>query len=121
MTILSEFKNMLEDPEEDVRVDTLIKTPTDRAVYEKWIQIFNTITPFSIPQGVSIIDSSYKMSKRDCIVLLAYIKFFEQKLSKMKGENSEMEKLFKEMNNMTEEMQGPEVEGKGDNSDGMFG
>tara|TARA_R100001163_G_C5064594_1_gene202260 strand:- start:2383 stop:2736 length:354 start_codon:yes stop_codon:yes gene_type:complete len=96
MTIISEFKKMLEDPEEDLRVDTLIKTPTERAVYEKWIQIFNTITPFSIPQGVSIIDSSYKMSKRDCIVLLAYIKFFEQRLGKMKemNESDDFKKMF---------------------------
>jgi hypothetical protein len=35
----------------------------------------------------------------------------------MKGENNEMEKLFNEMKQFEE----TEMEGRGDNSDGMFG
>ena len=59
--------------------------------------MFNSITPYSIPQGLSLIDSSFKMSKRDCVIFLAYIKFFEQKLGKMKENNSELKEMFSEM------------------------
>jgi hypothetical protein len=104
MTIISEFKKMLEEPDEDLRVDTLIKTSADKGVYEKWIQIFNTITPFNIPQGLSIIDSSYKMNKRDCVILLAYIKFFEQRLNKMRemGDNDDFNKIFETLSDDNE-------------------
>ena len=88
---------MLEDPEEELRVDELITSQLDKAVYEKWVQVFNSITPYSIPQGLSLIDSSFKMSKRDCVIFLAYIKFFEQKLGKMKEDNREMKEIYDEM------------------------
>lgn len=97
MTIITAFRHMLEDPEEELRVDKLISSPLDKAVYEKWIQVFNSITPYSIPQGLSLIDSSFKMSKRDCVIFLAYIKFFEQQLNKMKETNSEMKDMFTEI------------------------
>lgn len=87
MTILSEFSKMLSDPDEDIRLDSIIKTSRDKAIYEKWVQIFNTVTPFNIPQGISLVDSSFKMGKRDCLILLAYMKFFEQRLQTLKGKD----------------------------------
>ena len=50
-------------------------------MYEKWIEIFNVMNPMNIMQGLNTITNVFKMSKRDEIILLAYVKFFEQKIS----------------------------------------
>jgi len=104
MTILSEFCRMLNDPDKDIELDTIIKNDREKAIYEKWIQIFNTITPFNIPQGAALIDSSFKMGKRDCLIFLSYMKFFEQRLETMKKRDGTMPSPDEMMNQLVNAM-----------------
>ena len=100
MTILNDFCQMMNDPDEDIRLDVLISTDREKSIYEKWVQIFNSITPFNIPQGVALISSSFKMGKRDCIIFLAYMKFFEQRLQTLKRDDGSMPSPDEMMENM---------------------
>tara|TARA_R110000824_G_scaffold327643_2_gene514529 strand:- start:2057 stop:2407 length:351 start_codon:yes stop_codon:yes gene_type:complete len=94
--ILKKFINAFDTEDDMINIDTLLDIDNDRQTYEKWIQLFNSITPFNIKQALRLIDSSFKMSKRDCIVLLAYVKFFEQKLSHLKDGVKQQGALFGE-------------------------
>ena len=80
--MIKEFLNQLKDLETGhIDLDELLSSERDRAVYEKWIEVFNIMSPMNIIQSLSTIDNSIKMSKRDEIILLAYTKFFEQKMA----------------------------------------
>ena len=108
MTILNDFYQMLNDPDENIRLDKLISTDREKAIYEKWVQIFNSITPFNIPQGVALISSSFKMGKRDCIIFLAYMKFFEQRLQTIKRDDGSMPSPDEMMQDMLKNAVGEE-------------
>ena len=84
------LKKMVEDLEDTskqvVSIDKSMTGKNDKVIYEKWIEIFSLMTPFNIKQGISLIASSFRMTRRDEVILLAYVKFFESKLSKMKND-----------------------------------
>ena len=82
--IIKKFIASFDDDADVISIENLIDSTAYRQVYEKWIQLFNTINPFNIKEATRLISSSFKMGKRDSIVLLAYIKFFEQKLGHLK-------------------------------------
>lgn len=92
--ILKKFISELEDGDSDSISVNDMMSKQDKFVYEKWVQIFNIMNPFSIKQGANLISSSLKMSKRDDIVLLSYIKFFESKLQHMKDDATYMSSLM---------------------------
>ena len=80
--MIKKFLNQLKDLETGhIDLDELLSSDRDRAVYEKWIEVFNIMSPMDILQSLSTINNSIKMSKRDEIILLAYTKFFEQKMA----------------------------------------
>ena len=80
--MIKKFLNQLKDLESGhIDLDELLGSDRDRAVYEKWIAVFNIMSPMDILQSLSTINNSIKMSKRDEIILLAYTKFFEQKMA----------------------------------------
>ena len=75
--MIKKFLNQLKDLESGhIDLDELLSSDRDRAVYEKWIEVFNIMSPMDILQSLSTINNSIKMSKRDEIILLAYTKFF---------------------------------------------
>lgn len=79
--MIKEFLNQLKDLEDGhIDLDELL-TDRDKVIYEKWVQVFNIMQPMAIMQGLSTINNTIKMSKRDEIILLAYVKFFEQKIA----------------------------------------
>ena len=94
--ILKKFIEAFDQEDDMISIDALLGSDTDKKTYEKWIQLFNSITPFNIKQALRLIDSSFKMGKRDSIVLLAYVKFFEQKLSHLKDGMKQHGALFGE-------------------------
>lgn len=95
--ILKKFVADLEDDSQEVvSIDKVVKSKTDRSLFEKWIEIFSLMTPFNIKQGTSLIASSFRMSKRDEVILLAYVKFFESKLSKMKQDADYMTSMMRD-------------------------
>tara|TARA_R110000824_G_scaffold6640_2_gene30706 strand:+ start:125 stop:475 length:351 start_codon:yes stop_codon:yes gene_type:complete len=94
--ILKKFIEAFDQKDDMISIDALLDNENDRQIYEKWIQLFNSITPFNIKQALRLIDSSFKMGKRDSIVLLAYVKYFEQKLSHLKDGMKQHGALFGE-------------------------
>jgi len=99
--MLKEFLRQLESLDEgSISLDALLINKRDKAVYEKWIEIFNVMNPMNIVQGLSTINSTFKMSKRDEIILLAYIKFFEQKISMLGSLPKELMEMFKKENDI---------------------
>ena len=109
--MIKEFLNHLKGLEEgQIDLDEFLVTDRDKAVYEKWIQVFNVMQPTSIIQGLSTISNTIKMSKRDEIILLAYVKFFEQKIAMMGSLPKDLAEVFKA--NKTEEgKEGKEYDG----------
>jgi len=94
--MIKEFLNHLKGLEEgQIDLDEFLVTDRDKAVYEKWIQVFNVMQPTSIIQGLSTISNTIKMSKRDEIILLAYVKFFEQKIAMIGSLPKDLTELFK--------------------------
>jgi hypothetical protein len=62
-----------------IDVDTLME-PADKATFEQWVSIFNTITPFNVIQGLETIVDEHELDNEDSTILLAYVKFFEQRI-----------------------------------------
>tara|TARA_R100001463_G_scaffold38639_1_gene82852 strand:- start:187 stop:591 length:405 start_codon:yes stop_codon:yes gene_type:complete len=109
--IIKKFIASFDDDADSISIDALLDKSTDRAIYEKWIQLFNSITPFNIKDALRLIDSSFKMSKRDALVLLAYVKFFEQKLGHLKNGVEQYGAVFGEHKVSPEELDNDENEG----------
>lgn len=70
---------MMKDDKDVIDIDSLMND-LDRADYDKWIGIFKSITPFSVPEGIDKILEEFNLTRKDSVVLLAYIKFFEQRI-----------------------------------------
>ena len=94
--MIKEFLNQLKDLEEgSIDLDEFLTTDRDKAVYEKWIEIFNIMSPMAIMQSLTSINSVLTLSKRDEIILLAYVKFFEQKIAIMGDLPKNLQDMFK--------------------------
>ena len=90
--MIKEFLRQLNEKEEgDIDLDNILGSDRNKAVYEKWIQVFSVMNPMSILTGLSVVVNSMKMAQRDEVILLAYVKFMEQN----------MKKLITDMNGMT--------------------
>ena len=95
--ILKKLVDDLDDTSKEVvSMDTSLTGKNDKTIYEKWIEIFSLMTPFNIKHGISLIASSFRMTRRDEVILLAYIKFFESKLSRMKNDADYMGAMMKQ-------------------------
>ena len=82
--MIKEFLKELNDREEgEIDLDAILGNDSNKAVYEKWIQVFSVISPMNILSGLSVVSNSMKMSKRDEVILLAYVKFMEQNMAKL--------------------------------------
>lgn len=92
--ILKKFITELDDKKNDSISVGEMMSKQDKSVYEKWVQIFSIMTPYNIKQGASLISNSLRMSKRDEIILLSYIKFFESKLQTLKEDANYMSSLM---------------------------
>ncbi len=97
--ILKDFVNQLQNLDEgSISLDELLENERDKAIYEKWIEIFNIMNPMDVLQGLNTVNSVFKMSKRDEIILIAYVKFFEQKISMLGNLPKNLSEVFgKEM------------------------
>ena len=112
--IIKEFLEQLQNLDEgNISLDEFFSSDRDKAVYEKWIEVFNIMSPISIMQSLSTINSSIKMSKRDEIILMAYVKFFEQKIAMMGSLPKNLTEMF--------EKKKDEKKGKEDYNGQMFG
>ena len=89
MSLIEKFLEMANDDEVDIDIEPLLETKEDKAVFEKWFKIFMELEPVAIVPTLEKMSKTYIMTTRDEVVLLAYIKFFEQNILKM---NKLMEK-----------------------------
>jgi hypothetical protein len=93
--MIKEFLNQLKDLEEGhIDLDELLAVDKDRAIYEKWIEIFNIMSPMAIMQSLTSINNMLTLSKRDEIILLAYVKFFEQKIAMIGSLPKDLTEVF---------------------------
>ena len=89
MSLIEKFLQMANDDEIDIDIEPLLEDKEDKAVFEKWLKIFMELEPIAIVPTLEKMSSTYIMTKRDEVILLAYVKFFEQNILKM---NKMMEK-----------------------------
>jgi hypothetical protein len=93
--MIKKFRSLMDDDEEMViDIDSLINDK-ERIIFSKWLSIFDTITPFNIPQALDTIIEEHSLTKRDSVILLSYIKFFEQRIFEMGKQNKERKKNHK--------------------------
>tara|TARA_R110000824_G_scaffold108662_8_gene255969 strand:+ start:3636 stop:3947 length:312 start_codon:yes stop_codon:yes gene_type:complete len=81
--MIKKFKEMMDDDTDVIDIDVLLSKKEDRESYNKWLSIFRDLTPFNIPTGLTKVLEENKLNKADEVILLAYIKFFEQRIFQM--------------------------------------
>ena len=81
--ILKKFIAGLDGTDNDTSLKDIL-SKNEIELFEKWVRIFSEMTPFTIVQGIKKIEEKEEMSTEDDIVLIAYIKFFEQKLKHLR-------------------------------------
>tara|TARA_R100000664_G_scaffold29678_1_gene41692 strand:- start:3684 stop:3974 length:291 start_codon:yes stop_codon:yes gene_type:complete len=86
--MIKKFRDMMEDDNEIIDIDSLM-TDEERAEYDKWLDIFKTITPYNVPLGIDKIIDTIETTRSDGVILLAYIKFFEERLKEMATEKKD--------------------------------
>jgi len=95
--ILEKFISGLEGADNSISIKNILSS-TELKIFEKWVRIFNSVTPFTIKEGLENINKKEKMTARDEVILLAYIKFFEQKLKHLRQGVESYGHLFGEHN-----------------------
>ena len=81
--ILKKFIAGLNGTDNDVIIKVIL-TDEELLLFEKWVRIFSEMTPFTIVKALNVIDKKEKTTSTDDVVLIAYIKFFEQKLKHLR-------------------------------------
>ena len=83
--ILKKFIAGLNGTDNDVIIKDIL-TDEELLLFEKWVRIFSEMTPFTIVKALNVIDKKEKTTSTDDVVLIAYIKFFEQRIFEMSKE-----------------------------------
>mgnify|MGYP003631346195 CR=1 FL=1 len=96
--MIKEFRKMMDDDKDIIDIDVLLSTKEDREHYNKWLSIFQSLTPFNIPTGLNKVLEENELNVADEAILLAYIKFFEQRIFEMaksgKKEDNELKEKY---------------------------
>ena len=115
MSLIEKFLKMANDDSIDIDIEPLLEDKEDKAVFEKWLKIFMELEPIAIVPTLEKMSNTYIMTQRDEVILLAYIKFFEQNILKM---NKMMEKGL----GLLDELPKPKRKAKEEDYNGsMFG
>ena len=87
------------DEIETLNILDCFKNEEEKELFEKWLQIYFSITPFTIKEGLKKISETHELTDEEQIMLLSYIKFFESRLMELKGDiDSRSEKFESEDN-----------------------
>jgi len=81
--ILEKFIAGLDGSDNNISIGEIL-SEDDLVLFDRWVRIFNKMTPFSIVKSVKSIEDKEEMGDIDDVILIAYIKFFEQKLKHLK-------------------------------------
>ena len=83
MKILDKFVENLEDEESIVDIESLIKG-ADLRFWEKWVSLFEDMQPSTIPSFLKYAAANIKLTRKDEIILLAYVKHIELQMERAK-------------------------------------
>ena len=83
MKILDKFVENLEDEESVVDIEKLIDGD-DLRFWEKWVSLFENMQPSKIPSFLKYASANIKLTHKDEIILLAYIKHIELQMERAK-------------------------------------
>ena len=83
MKILDKFVENLEDEESVVDIETLIDGD-DLRFWEKWVSLFEDMQPSKIPSFLKYASANIKLTRKDEIILLAYVKHIELQMERAK-------------------------------------
>ena len=81
--IIKKFISGLDGSDDNINIKDIL-SDKDILLFEKWVRIFTEMGPFTIVKSVKKIEEKEEMTAEDDIILIAYIKFFEQKLKHMR-------------------------------------
>jgi len=82
--MLETFLKLLEDDSERIDVKQLFTDKKDLVLWEKMVDIFDSIQIDNVPDGLEKVSMKYKLSHQEEITVLAYIKFLEIMILKVK-------------------------------------
>jgi len=74
------------DDVETVNILDFFVDEREKELYEKWVKIYHSVTPFNIKEGLKNINKSFELTNDEEIMLVSYIKFFERRLMELKGD-----------------------------------
>ena len=83
MKILDKFVENLEDEESVIDIEKLIDGD-DLRFWEKWVSLFEDMQPSKIPSFLKYASANIKLTHKDEIILLAYIKHIELQMERAK-------------------------------------
>jgi|TARA_Y100000310_G_scaffold325731_1_gene389668 hypothetical protein len=89
--MLDTFLKLLEDDSEKVDVKDLLKDKKDLVLWEKMVDIFDSIEINDVTDGIEKVSLKYNLSHKEEITVLAYIKFLEIMVLKIKLAHEMME------------------------------
>ena len=81
--MIKKFREMMDDDDAEILDIDSLMTDKDRIIYEKWLSIFNKLTPFNVPTGLDKVIADEDLKRSDEVILLSYLKFFEQRVFEM--------------------------------------
>ena len=74
------------DEVEILNILECFENETEKELFEKWVKIYFSITPFNIKDGLKEIVKTHDLSTKEEIMILSYVKFFERRLMDLKGD-----------------------------------
>ena len=84
MAILEDFIQMVDSEDKKVDIVDLFKDKDEQLRWEKLVEVFDTIQIDNISNGLHEVAEKYKLNRDEEIAVLAYVKFLELMVMKMK-------------------------------------
>ena len=76
--MIKEFIEILASTDDPIDVACLFDKKADRQRWEKMVNIFETLRIDNVIEGLTEVETTYKLNKTEEITILAYVKFLER-------------------------------------------
>tara|TARA_R100001463_G_scaffold52780_1_gene103684 strand:+ start:901 stop:1218 length:318 start_codon:yes stop_codon:yes gene_type:complete len=84
MTILGDFIQLVDSDDKKVDILDLFENKDEQLRWEKLVEVFDTIQIDNISSGLHEVAEKYRLTRDEEITILAYVKFLELMVMKMK-------------------------------------
>tara|TARA_R110002020_G_scaffold103658_4_gene242956 strand:- start:3756 stop:4082 length:327 start_codon:yes stop_codon:yes gene_type:complete len=84
LSILEDFIQMVDSEDRKVDIVDLFNDKDEQLRWEKLVEVFDTIQIDNISNGLHEVAEKYKLNRNEEIAVLAYVKFLELMVMKMK-------------------------------------